>query len=83
MEDEIMLMSSGGALVRTPVRDISVVGRNTQGVRLIRLEEGDRLSGLGGIAGLGREDETDDSVLGEDAAPADDIDGSDTPPPGA
>jgi DNA gyrase subunit A len=83
MEDEIMLMSSGGALVRTPVRDISVVGRNTQGVRLIRLEEGDRLSGLGGIAGLGREDETDDAGLGEDAPPADDADGAKGPPPGA
>jgi len=31
--------------VRSTVKDISVVGRNTQGVRLIRLEEGDQLSG--------------------------------------
>ncbi len=46
IEDEIMLMSQNGVLVRTPVKDISVVGRNTQGVRLIRLEEGDQLSGL-------------------------------------
>jgi len=45
-DDEIMLMSQAGVLVRTPVKDISVVGRNTQGVRLIRLEEGDQLSGL-------------------------------------
>ena len=50
-DDEIMLMSQNGALVRTPVKDISVVGRNTQGVRLIRLEEGDQLSGLDRIAG--------------------------------
>ena len=49
-EDEIMLMSQAGVLVRTPVKDISVVGRNTQGVRLIRLEEGDQLSGLERIA---------------------------------
>jgi DNA gyrase subunit A len=81
MEDEIMLMSSGGALVRTPVRDISVVGRNTQGVRLIRLEEGDRLSGLGGIAGLGRDDESDESVPGEDVPPANDLDSADSVPP--
>ena len=40
LDDEIMLMSQNGALVRTPVKDISVVGRNTQGVRFIRLEEG-------------------------------------------
>jgi DNA gyrase subunit A len=51
MDDEVMLMSQSGVLVRTPVREISVVGRNTQGVRLIRLEEGDQLSGLDRIAG--------------------------------
>ena len=43
---ELMLVSSTGTLVRTPVRDISVVGRNTQGVRLIRLAEGERLTGV-------------------------------------
>ncbi|MGA2189426.1 MAG: DNA gyrase subunit A [Steroidobacteraceae bacterium] len=52
VDDEIMLMSQAGVLVRTPVRDISVVGRNTQGVRLIRLEEGDQLSGLERIDGI-------------------------------
>jgi DNA gyrase subunit A len=45
-EDEVMLISSNGTLVRTPVSDISTQGRNTQGVRLIRLDEGDRLVGL-------------------------------------
>jgi DNA gyrase subunit A len=43
---ELMLVSSTGTLVRTPVRDISIVGRNTQGVRLIRLAEGERLTGI-------------------------------------
>ena len=42
-EDELMLISSNGTLVRTPITDISVQGRNTQGVRLMRLDEGDRL----------------------------------------
>jgi DNA gyrase subunit A len=45
-DDEVMLISSSGTLVRTPVSDISIQGRNTQGVRLIRLDEGDRLVGL-------------------------------------
>ncbi|HEX6929348.1 MAG TPA: DNA gyrase subunit A [Gammaproteobacteria bacterium] len=45
-EDEIMLISDAGTLVRTSVADISVYGRNTQGVRLIRLSEGERLSGV-------------------------------------
>jgi DNA gyrase subunit A len=43
---EIMLISSTGTLVRTPVDEISVQGRNTQGVRLIRLDEGERLVGI-------------------------------------
>ena len=44
--DEIMLISSSGTLVRTTTSDISVMGRNTQGVRLIRLDDGDKLVGL-------------------------------------
>ena len=41
--DEIMMISAQGKMVRTPVKDIRVIGRNTQGVRLINLEKGDRL----------------------------------------
>jgi len=44
--DEIMLITNGGNLVRTRVAEISVLGRNTQGVRLIRLGEGERLVGV-------------------------------------
>ncbi|MGB5165308.1 MAG: DNA gyrase subunit A [Woeseiaceae bacterium] len=51
-DDEIMLISSNGTLVRTAVDDISVVGRNTQGVRLIRLESGQRLVGLARIEAI-------------------------------
>jgi DNA gyrase subunit A len=51
--------------VRTPVKDISVVGRNTQGVRLIRLEDGDQLSGLERIDGLAAEDEAGDAEAGD------------------
>jgi DNA gyrase subunit A len=57
-EDEVMLITDGGTLVRTPVADISVLGRNTQGVRLIRLTEEERLVELARVAGLsGEEDE--------------------------
>src|SRR3982751_3832225 len=54
-EHELMLISSTGTLVRTPVGEISVVGRNTQGVRLIRLDEGERLTGVERIESLGDE----------------------------
>jgi DNA gyrase subunit A len=59
---ELMLISSNGTLVRTPVRDVSIVGRNTQGVRLIRLDEGDRLSGIERVESLGDEGEEGDSA---------------------
>jgi DNA gyrase subunit A len=45
-EDEIMLISNGGTLVRTRVNEISTMGRNTQGVRLISLQGDERLVGL-------------------------------------
>ncbi len=42
--DEIMLISKNGVIIRTPVSGISVVGRNTQGVRIMNLDESDRLA---------------------------------------
>ncbi|MDX1430836.1 MAG: DNA gyrase subunit A [Gammaproteobacteria bacterium] len=47
--DEIMLITDGGQLVRTRVGEISVMGRNTQGVKLITLKEGEKLAGLSRI----------------------------------
>ncbi|HEB85910.1 MAG TPA: DNA gyrase subunit A, partial [Gammaproteobacteria bacterium] len=44
--DEIMLITTSGTLVRTRADEISIVGRNTQGVRLINLAEGEKLSGI-------------------------------------
>jgi len=55
-EDEIMLISSSGTLVRTPVSEISIIGRNTQGVRLIRVQSGQRLVGLARIQSIEGED---------------------------
>ena len=54
-DHELMLISSTGTLVRTPVSEISIVGRNTQGVRLIRLGEGERLTGIERIESLAEE----------------------------
>jgi DNA gyrase subunit A len=41
--DELMLVSKNGILIRVPAEDISVIGRNTQGVRVMRLEQGDKV----------------------------------------
>ncbi|MBN1169694.1 DNA gyrase subunit A [Candidatus Micrarchaeota archaeon] len=42
--DEIILMSSGGQAIRTYVKDISVIGRNTQGVRIMRMKDGEKVA---------------------------------------
>ncbi len=82
-EDEIMLMSQAGVLVRTPVKDISVVGRNTQGVRLIRLEGDDQLSGLERIDGIVAAAETDGGTDTDSGAATDGADGADPDEPPA
>jgi DNA gyrase subunit A len=56
--NEIMLISNKGTLVRTRVNEVSTVGRNTQGVRLIRTADDEK------VVGLQRIDEIDeDEVL--------------------
>jgi DNA gyrase subunit A len=49
-EDEIMLISTGGVLIRTRVDQIREMGRSTQGVVLINLDEGTKLAGVERIA---------------------------------
>ena len=53
-EDEIMLITTGGVLIRTRVKEIRELGRATQGVTLISLDDGEKLAGLEKIV------ETDD-----------------------
>jgi DNA gyrase subunit A len=65
-EDEIMLITNGGILVRTKVQDVSVVGRNTQGVRLIKLGKGENLTQLVQVASMegdGDNEEEDEELL--------------------
>ncbi len=65
-EDEIMLITTGGVLIRTRVAEIREMGRATQGVTLIALDEGTTLTGLQRIV------ETDDDGSGEGGNPAQD-----------
>jgi DNA gyrase subunit A len=44
--DELMIITRLGQMIRMPVKGISVLGRNTQGVRLVNLDEGDAASGV-------------------------------------
>ncbi|MDY4478637.1 DNA gyrase subunit A [[Pasteurella] aerogenes] len=60
--DQIMLITDAGTLVRTRVNEVSIVGRNTQGVRLIRTAENEQLVSLERICEVD-EDECDESVV--------------------
>jgi DNA gyrase subunit A len=46
-DDEFMMITKNGVAIRTNVADIRAISRNTQGVRLIRLEEGDEVAAIG------------------------------------
>ncbi len=62
--DEIMLITTGGVLIRTRVSEIREMGRTTQGVTLINLDKGEKLSGLQRVA----ESESADEGDGEEVA---------------
>jgi DNA gyrase subunit A len=53
--DEIMLISTGGQMVRIPVGGIREVGRNTQGVKLVNLDAGDKLQAIAPVIGEDKE----------------------------
>ncbi len=72
--DEIMLITNGGTLVRTRVKEISLVGRNTQGVTVIRLDKGEKVVGVDRIDGLGDED-GDIDYIDEDVEGTDPVTG--------
>ena len=69
-DDEIMLITTGGVLIRTRVSEIREMGRATQGVTLISLDEGTTLSGLQRIV-------ESDAEIAENGGDAQD--GDDTP----
>ena len=58
--DEIMLISDQGTMVRTRGDEVSIVGRNTQGVRGIRLKENEKLVSLARIAEPEEEDQPEE-----------------------
>jgi DNA gyrase subunit A len=82
--DELMIISKKGVLIRLPIANVSVIGRNTQGVRLIKLDEGDEVvsvarvvkeengdvgGGNGGAVGA-----IDEAATGDDPSPGGGVD---------
>lgn len=60
-EQDLVVMTVNGILIRQPVRDVRVLGRNAQGVRLIRLDDGDRIADITTVT----RDEDSDEIDGE------------------
>ncbi|MDR2186489.1 MAG: DNA gyrase subunit A [Azonexus sp.] len=65
--DEVMLITTGGVLIRTRVSEIRGMGRTTQGVTLIALDDGEKLAGLEKVAESALESDADNGG-GEDAS---------------
>ena len=64
-EDQLMLVTTNGKIIRLRIKDIRVIGRNTQGVCLINLEEGERVVSLARLAEKEEEGESEDGNGGE------------------
>ena len=67
-EDELMIITTNGLIIRLPVRDLRPISRNTQGVRLINLGEGDRVIDVSRIT-PGEEDVESDSSEADESSP--------------
>ena len=65
--DHLMTITDGGKIIRMPVAGISVIGRNTQGVRLVRLEENEKLAA---VERLAEADDADGQAVPGNGAPA-------------
>ncbi|WP_298399858.1 DNA gyrase subunit A [uncultured Azonexus sp.] len=74
-DDEVMLITTGGVLIRTRVSEIRGMGRATQGVTLISLDEGEKLAGLEKVAESVAENDAESETAVEGEAPAADEQG--------
>ena len=77
--EDLVVMTVGGILIRQQIKDIRIIGRNTQGVRLIRLEEGDKIAD---ITTVPHEEDEDEKSTDNDADDNKSISSTSTSEPG-
>ena len=65
--DEVMFITQQGMVLRTPARNVSIIGRNTQGVRLIDMDEGDRAVSVARLEEQEAEGGADDQAAGPES----------------
>ncbi|MBQ3356296.1 MAG: DNA gyrase subunit A [Oscillospiraceae bacterium] len=66
-DDDVLLIESGGVIIRTPVRSIGVYGRDTRGVTIMRIEDGARVIAIQSTEGASEEEEAEGTENAEDA----------------
>ena len=62
-DDQVMLIANSGKVIRMPMHTVRIIGRNTQGVRLINLDKGEKVVGLSILA---RDSEVENEELGDE-----------------
>lgn len=78
-QDEIMLITDNGTLVRTRVNEVSVIGRNTQGVRIIRTSESELVVALQRIDEIQSDDDIDETIVDDSSTPQVDSESPESP----
>jgi DNA gyrase subunit A len=71
-DDEIMMITNGGKIIRTNMKNVRVIGRNTQGVNLFRLAVGEKVVGMDRIAEPSGDEDAEDADDIETETPAED-----------
>jgi len=71
-DNQLMIVTDGGQLIRCPVRNISIVSRSARGVTVIRVKDSER------VVSVGRIEETEDEEASEDVTPSEDSGSNDT-----
>ena len=71
-DDEIMLVTNAGQLIRCPVHDIRIAGRNTQGVTLFKTSDDEQVVSVAHL--VGTEDDGDDEEDNDDDSNAENVD---------
>jgi DNA gyrase subunit A len=68
--DDVVIVTSGGIIIRQHASEIRLAGRNTQGVRLIRLDEGDTIADVAAVISEDEDEPTNGSASAKENAPA-------------
>jgi len=69
-EDEIMLITKSGMIIRSPVSQVRVAGRNTQGVKMVNLEPKDIVTAVARVVPDDKDEVAVDDISGDGVAPA-------------